>query len=648
MNCRNFLLAVPAVLCLVAPSPAHAFGAIRVSVSPGVLLADGISTGTVTADVRSANGRPVRDGTEVRFYTTAGSITQAAFTSAGIARATLTSSAVPQAANVSVSAGVDQAVITVPMVSKLVEANVGGRVLRVDGKYVAYSEDKRFIQADEQVRVKFRGLTVEANSIQIDVSRNTLKALGRVNVASDNHTLVGERLWLDLKSFEGYMLAVGVRKWFNAYGLTELPEKPKNLTPDFDLVDLSDSKLVWVAKQANYIIDERVQVQGARAYVGGIKSVRMPFHESDLRVGFGEAESQYVGFGSEGVNVNLPLYLRMTPDSSTALHLGYGDRSGGVGYFTRDRGLSVDLVQKYGFAGASEGQAMITDLASPDRIGFSWNHTQKINDTTRLVTNLQFPEHRDMYGQMNLTSGLPIGTVHLAMGGVKPHDGNFAKTLSFGFETKPKALAENKLSVSGETSFYMRDAQQLHIAQGFRIPLQNDQYEAAGVKLRPASAKLPLGFTFDSSLSLREVIGNRENGFGPNVETQLRRQLPNGGTLGVGLNYNHLATVDDLLPNSGRLNSTLNVSYPVTKKLRLAAIGNMALDAQNRSSLVQAGYAFLPGWRLDLVHTMFKFGPLGESDYQLGLSRAFGSRDLSIYWSHHQHRFMFEFGASRF
>jgi hypothetical protein len=374
----------------------------------------------------------------------------------------------------------------------------------------------------------------------------------------------------------------------------------------------------------------------------------MPFHESDLRVGFGEAESQYVGFGSEGVNLNLPLYLRMTPDSSTALHLGYGDRSGGVGYFTRDHGLSVDLVQKYGFAGASEGQAMITDLASPDRVGFSWNHTQKINDTTRLVTNLQFPEHRDMYGQMNLTSGLPIGTLHLAMGGVKPHDGNFAKTLSFGFETKPKALAENKLSVSGETSFYMRDAQQLRIMQGFKIPLQNDQYEAAGVKLRPASAKLPLGFTFDSSVALRGVMGNRENGFGPAVETQLRRSLPNSGTLGIGLNYNHLASVDDLLPNAGRLNSTLNLSYPVTKKLRLAAIGNMALDAQNRSSLVQAAYAFLPGWRLDLVHTMFKFGPLDATDYQLGISRAFGSRDLSIYWSHHQHRFMFEFGASRF
>jgi len=43
-----------------------------------------------------------------------------------VARATLTASAVPQAANVSVSVGIDQAVTTVPMVSKLVEAAVAG------------------------------------------------------------------------------------------------------------------------------------------------------------------------------------------------------------------------------------------------------------------------------------------------------------------------------------------------------------------------------------------------------------------------------------------------------------------------------------------------------------------------------------------
>ena len=75
-------------------------------------------------------------------------------------------------------------------------------VMKITGKYVAFSEDKRFIQADEQVKVRFRGVEVEANSVQVDLNADTLKALGKVHVSSDDQTMVGERLWLNLKTFE--------------------------------------------------------------------------------------------------------------------------------------------------------------------------------------------------------------------------------------------------------------------------------------------------------------------------------------------------------------------------------------------------------------------------------------------------------------
>ncbi|HEU4753538.1 MAG TPA: hypothetical protein VFU47_10565, partial [Armatimonadota bacterium] len=74
------LAAVPALMCALAARPAAAAGSIRISVSPNVLLADGVSSATVSAEVRNSSGRPARDGTEVRFYTTAGTITQVAFT----------------------------------------------------------------------------------------------------------------------------------------------------------------------------------------------------------------------------------------------------------------------------------------------------------------------------------------------------------------------------------------------------------------------------------------------------------------------------------------------------------------------------------------------------------------------------------------
>jgi len=648
-------LALLCLLSLAGSRPAlAAAGAIRVSVSPEVLLADGISSATVTAAVQTSSGRPARDGTEVRFYTTAGTITQVAFTSAGVARATLTSSAVPQAANISVAVGIDQAIVTVPMVSKLVETSVGGRVMRVTGQYVAFSEDKRFIQADGQVTVRYRGVEIQANSAQVDLTADTVKAIGKVQAACDDKTLVGDRLWLDLRSFEGYMQAVGTRQWFSAYGLTELPERPKNLNPDFDLVDLSDSKLLWVGKQANYIVDERVQIQGARAYVAGIKSIRMPFHQVDLQGGFMQ-DAQYVGVGSQGLTLDLPLYVRMTPGSSTAVRVGYGSQTGGIGHFTRNNGLNVDLVQKYGFTGASEGQASLTNLADFGGWGFQWNHTQQVNKTTRLVADLQFPEHRDVYANTSLTAGLPLGTLTGSVGGQMLHNQPFTKNLALGFETKPKPVADGAVGLSVATSFMYRDPQQVRLLpglgdnnQGPRVAVPGLQYEAIALKATPKQVVLAKGLTFDNSVSLQQVFGGANPGFGPALESSIQKQLPKNGLVKVGFGYNQLASANQLVPNQGLLNANLSANWAPTKRLKLSYLGTMALDAQSRNSIFQVSYQLAPKWRVDALHSLFQFGQFGQFDYQLGIARAIGSREMAVYWSHQEHKFLFQFGASRF
>jgi hypothetical protein len=187
------------------------------------------------------------------------------------------------------------------------------------------------------------------------------------------------------------------------------------------------------------------------------------------------------------------------------------------------------------------------------------------------------------------------------------------------------------------------------VARGIKVPTLDTQYQTFGVKARPRSLDLPLGFTLDSSASLRAVTGRQTNsGFGPAVETQLRKQLPNNGTLSLGLNYNHLTTVNDLLPYTGKLNSTLSLSYPVTNRFKVAAIANTALDADSRNSLLQASYQLTPQWRFDFLHTLFHMGQYGQSDMQLGISRSLGNRELSVYWSGRQSKFIVEFGSSRF
>jgi hypothetical protein len=86
----------------------------------------------------------------------------------------------------------------------------------------------------------------------------------------------------------------------------------------------------------------------------------------------------------------------------------------------------------------------------------------------------------------------------------------------------------------------------------------------------------------------------------------------------------------------------------VSSRFKIAALGNMALDAESRNSLIQASYQLTSQWRLDLMHSLFRMGQFGSSDFQLGIARSIGNRELNVYWSSRQSKFIIEFGASRF
>ena len=147
-------------------------GSIRLDARPNILLSDGHSTATITASVRDSGGNLVPDGTQVRFTTTAGTITEVVLTSSGSARATLTSSSLPGTADVSafVAEGAS-ATVKVQMVASLADVSRTSPVINVEGKYVAYSEGLRVIEAMEHAVVRFEGLRIEADAVQVDLNR---------------------------------------------------------------------------------------------------------------------------------------------------------------------------------------------------------------------------------------------------------------------------------------------------------------------------------------------------------------------------------------------------------------------------------------------------------------------------------------------
>jgi hypothetical protein len=157
-------------------------GSIRVTLQPSQLLADGQSTATVVADVRDANGDRVPDGTPVRFTTTAGAIEAVVLTTSGIARAIFTAAAIPDTAQITVVAEDATATARLPMLSQLPDVKEGRTIVRVDGRYVAYDEQRRILEAVDDATLRYRGVTVTARRLQLDLNTDTLRADGDVRV----------------------------------------------------------------------------------------------------------------------------------------------------------------------------------------------------------------------------------------------------------------------------------------------------------------------------------------------------------------------------------------------------------------------------------------------------------------------------------
>jgi hypothetical protein len=630
------------VLLLGAAGRAHA--SIRLTLQPQVLVADGRSTATVTVEVRDRQGRLVPDGTPVRFATTGGNITATAFTSAGVARATLTSATDPASVMVTAFSGTDQAIGRIQMVSKMVDANVDARILRLNAQYVAFSEELKFIDSVQDVRVRYRGLTIEANAIQIDVNQNQLKAFGKVGLTSGQSVLEGERLFLDLGSFDGYLVSTDKKTWFNGYGLNELPEPPKTIMPDFEFKELTNSTLSWVGKEAIYIPGQKVQVRGAKAYVAGIKSLRIPYHEVRLDNGITGDYGQYIGAGTQGIILDIPFYVHMTPNASTAVRFRNGERPG-FGYFNGRPGFGMDLEEKYGIAGESDGLMTLNDFTSGEW-GFRWNHTQQFGPKTRVSADFETPAHTDLYSRLNFAHQLDFGNVTLNLAGSEVQNRSFGRTIDASFETNPKPVLNNRFFISAGTRYTDIAGGQFQQLLNKRFEIAPTRTEELNLRLRPESIQLLPKMTFSNNITGRLLYGTTT---GPALayQSNLTYSLPRNSMLTFGYNYDQAPTIRSVLNQAHHNLSATATTVPV-KGLRASLFGTMGLDTTQQTLAGQLSYNITSQWRFDLLHSFYKFNGFGVSDYQFGIARKLGPREVILYYSTETGRVLVELGAANF
>jgi hypothetical protein len=453
--------------------------------------------------------------------------------------------------------------------------------------------------------------------------------------------LTGDRLFLNLRQLQGVLFDRDGARGFAGEELRE-QSVPRGagvqMTP---IVDLSESDMLWTAKSALVFLGDRIQLSGATPYWVGARLLPLGYQEIPLD-GSEVGTDRYVGVGSTGLVVDLPWYFAMGAGGSTALRLRHKERTG-FGYFGQSAGWRLDLEQKYGQPGSSEG-VLTLDSISPDW-GLRWEHTQPFGPTGRFHAYLDMPQHRDLYSQLNLNKQWGFLSTTLSLSGNRMRGRPLGHSANLGLETRPWALGTGfQLSLEGRMQ-ESRGGEWIRINdRRFQVPgvTQN----LLGLRLRPPQVKLGPTSSITSSLGVRQAWGDY-GGFGLAGAVNFLQRL--GGNNQLSLNYTYNQSPGYRYSrNSGKQNVSGTLYFRPGNRFRLQAFGLYGIDNPIRSLTAGASYEVTSSWRLDFQQTLYHYDFYSEHDFQVGVARALGARELALYWSARRHRYAIELGVSQF
>ncbi|MCS6919580.1 MAG: Ig-like domain-containing protein [Fimbriimonadales bacterium] len=604
-------------------------GAIRLTAYPTAAVADGASQILITAEVRTPQGKPAPDGTQVAFNTTLGAFREPVVaTQGGVARATLFASQLPGTAVITATA-VGQGVvgeIQVLFVATQDELRSATDYVQVLGaEYLAFANEQRVIAASGKERgasVRFGFTRIEADDLQLEVDNLRVKARNAL-LQFGSETQEFAELSYELRSLQGY----GVRSREGRWEVVRLrygaPEPFDAVAPPelFQFVDISESELVIKAAQIWFYPGERIQFHRAEFYVGEVRSLSMPLYSQSLWSS-GVGSDTLIGVQNGQVYLDVPYYYALTPTQIGALRL----RTAQVGGRTMGaaRGMFLDLEHEYR-AGLGTGTVSLTSLARNDW-GLNWRHQQPLSPNTRVSLWLDSPAHQGLYGSVQLSHQSRGYSTGLTLSGSTLWRGVRADSLrsDLFIETTPRRVEGLPLRQSlslNWTSNRTRGA----------LGVQNR--EGVGVRARWTLIPQSLGrsTTLTGGLTVGQFVGNLPNkGWSITGTLGVTQALGAGGVLNLNYDYAQDALGANLL---GRHRLAGSLSWNAGDRYYLTSYFSRALDANSVSFVSDFSWRVSPLWRMGIGYTWQSYNRYHFHDRTITIAYRIGYREVALTWS---------------
>ena len=411
-----------------------ASGSVELTAYPGMSVADGRSTITITAEIRDDAGSLVPDGTQVVFSTTLGKFRESVITTQnGFARVILEASSIPGTAKITAS------VLKFSSVASMEVLFVGDRSLLssasdyieiVAPRDMSYSMEDKTLQANGEgrnVHLRYKDIVIDADDVELVVPNYEVKARNaRLTMGDKTYELRGLYMRLNQRKGIGQSFITEKqyryqRSWYLA--LPEMTERERLATVDItptgvtlsegmiypgqlEFKDISEAITIVEAKKAIAYPAREVDFYRANVIVAQQKIMSLPLYRVSTHPTTPIVTEQYVQVSQNDFAVNYPYYLDLRPGQTSLLRLRYGRGVGtGVGM---TGGTSLDYEFNWNQGADMDGGLFVRGIARNDW-GVGLRQFWRPNADTSVSAQIDFPAHRSMFANLNVSSTLIPG-----------------------------------------------------------------------------------------------------------------------------------------------------------------------------------------------------------------------------------------------
>lgn len=652
-----------AVLMAVIPAFA-ADGSVTLSAFPTIAEANGRQPITITAEVRDRSGNLVPDGTQVVFEAQLGTFRESIVrTENGYARATLVAGSLAGICKVRVSVLRFNAnsTLDIELVSDRSLLSSAKEYVEVTAPdYLQYSMQDRIIEATgqgQQVFLRYREITIEADDLQLRVptyevrARNAKVKMGdtiynfnQLYMRLNRRTGSGvTEIDVDVikSSQAGFLIGIEreTRPRVTVVDISRSGVKPHEGQFDYRVLNfqaLGDSLSTVEAKKAVAFPTREIQFHRAAVKVTGVTIQRVPLFAVSVYNSSPLITEQMLNVSNNQIAVNYPYYLSLKPGETSLLRLRHGTRFGaGVG---ATGGTYLDYELKWNKGDEAEGGLTLSGIARDDWSIGARQYWQ-INPETTLTAQLDFPAHRSMVGNVNMSrlfDGFQLNA-------------NASHSSSL---TGPDFQSQNYLLIAEKDPIKLGDTGSLYLgvtANASQIRSNSFSRYQQGVGLQARVVGRTIRLNKNASLSASYRVNHLS---GHNVNSG----LSHFGTVNLSMNMGSGVIWNNTYEyvNDG-FNSELLGQHRITSEAyynqgRWSLSGFVAktLDLDRLNANATLNYQFSPLWRFYYSYYIDQFDGDSFMDQTYILGYRIGYREVGISYSLRTNRLGIEILGTRF